>query len=487
MGDKYRIQDVGPIHEYELELRPGVNILRGRNGVGKSTATRAVAKTIGGDEGQLSVRDGADEGIVEGPGVTLRIGHKMTTRGEPAVELDHYGALDRLIDPRIKDPKARAKAEVEALLEFLDVRVDAEDIYRLASEEEQVAAAVEGLVVRSKGQVPILQAVLSIRQTAHALARESEKRLETEKARLQAQEEALGDLGWEKGEVPDWAEYPEEEMEELEAAHRQAEVQAARMRQAAEDRLALLDRQRQVRETMGEEPDIKAARQAVEKAQGEVERLKAELKAATERLGELEERRGEVEGAHDRWKQAQEILEREAEGPSMEEAADAESDAELAGEKLAKARERDRVKVVWDRLVGQRELVGDRESEIRHFRAIAHGVASQTRQLLEGRGMPGLEIDPQKGITYAGEETEGLLRPWSDLSVGQRTRIALTIAAQRAEAQGWARVLPLDPGWWMSLQPERRQEIAEVAQEHELEILTEEPSDSDELSVEHLP
>ena len=56
------LSDIGPIEKLSIPLRPGFNIIRGRNDAGKSCTIEAVARLAGGN-GSVTCRDGAAHGL----------------------------------------------------------------------------------------------------------------------------------------------------------------------------------------------------------------------------------------------------------------------------------------------------------------------------------------------------------------------------------------------------------------------------------------
>lgn len=58
------IENVGGIRHFVAEVFPGVNVLTGQNGAGKTSTMNAVARMYGADI-QLEPRDGSDHGTVE--------------------------------------------------------------------------------------------------------------------------------------------------------------------------------------------------------------------------------------------------------------------------------------------------------------------------------------------------------------------------------------------------------------------------------------
>ena len=66
MLEELRIQNFAIINELELELNPGLNVITGETGAGKSIIVDAVELLLGGKADTESIRTGADRAIVEG-------------------------------------------------------------------------------------------------------------------------------------------------------------------------------------------------------------------------------------------------------------------------------------------------------------------------------------------------------------------------------------------------------------------------------------
>jgi DNA repair ATPase RecN len=84
---EYEITNVAGVEHAKLVLRPGVNILRARNGGGKTSAINAITRAQGGAV-DLERRDGAKSGEVRGPGVTLKVGRVVRKTGAAELALD---------------------------------------------------------------------------------------------------------------------------------------------------------------------------------------------------------------------------------------------------------------------------------------------------------------------------------------------------------------------------------------------------------------
>ena len=77
MLEELRIQNFAIINELELELNPGLNVITGETGAGKSIIVDAVELLLGGKADTESIRTGADRAIVEGS-IRLTDGSRKT-------------------------------------------------------------------------------------------------------------------------------------------------------------------------------------------------------------------------------------------------------------------------------------------------------------------------------------------------------------------------------------------------------------------------
>ena len=80
----FEISNVNGVREAKITLKPGVTILSGKNGAGKTKAIEAITRAAGGKT-KLEASDGVEEGSVRGPGGTF------SDRSTPAFE-ERFGA-----------------------------------------------------------------------------------------------------------------------------------------------------------------------------------------------------------------------------------------------------------------------------------------------------------------------------------------------------------------------------------------------------------
>ena len=131
------LSDIGPLERLSIPLRPGFNVLHGRNDSGKSVTIEAVATLAGGGNGKVTCRDGAARGSIEGFGVRITAGRSTRRTGELEVSsLESKLPVAELVDPKIKDPAAADGKRIKALLSLTGATADPARFYELAGGKE---------------------------------------------------------------------------------------------------------------------------------------------------------------------------------------------------------------------------------------------------------------------------------------------------------------------------------------------------------------
>ena len=487
---KFTIENTGGVEHAELVLRPGVNVLKGRNGAGKTSCIKAVVRASGGGV-PLQRKDGAEVGRVRGPGVSLTIKGVVKTTGHAELVLADVGPLGRLIDPRLKDSKAAARERVRALVELLGVGIDEAKLLTLCNGDRMLFHDLTG-AIDSAGIDDLLEASEKLRNLVHGKARAQED-LEAAaggevESSLKECRQILEDLGGPAGLTEITLEKANEELEAEIRNHDRALAKC-------EEREALEGKQKAIRETLGVEPDVAGAEAACankatahELAKGKAEELRDQLRAAEFAQGragqELEAAASRREATLKRletWQKQKAILEEKPIGPSREDLEKVKSEGlEAARERLRVAgishtfREREKG---HDAAVLAQEHAQDKAEA---FRELAAEIPGKLGTILAAAGAPGLTVyDGRLHVTTE----DGKPRDFEHrCSTGERVRAALAVAAQVYKG----RVLALDGEVWGNLDPDNRAEFAEAAHECDLCVVTEEPAEG-ELRLELRP
>lgn len=479
--------NVGGVRELRLALQPGVNELRGRNGAGKSSAIRAIARAAGGDE-PLEVRDGAAHGTVEGPGVSLRVGRVVRATGVAEVSLADVGALADLIDPGIADSDAANRARIRALLRMVALPVTEEAVLTLAGGDGELAAAAMSRI-RQQRIDDLLGAAEAVRLAGHELARGAGRAADlAELARRTAEERAAGldrELGGQRATVT---------AREAEAAAREAALELVRAEEAARRRADLEAQQAEIRATLGERPDVGEAAEvwhasvrAVDEQLGRLAELRQQLAREEGRLETLRaglaQAKRDLDAARlaaDQHDRRAELLARPVEGPTAAEVEAARLILEARNHAVTRARATEEL-ATREAEAAAATLDGERHrGRAEELRTAAVTVGDRLGELLAGSPADGLSVEDGRLCAVVGGQSRDFATRLSD---GERVAAALRVAA-RCYRGG---IVPLSGDWWLRLDPQAQQEFARAAAELGLYVITERPVEAAGIEVAHLP
>lgn len=133
------VKNIGPVTEFCYELdEPGLHILRGRQGAGKTTVLRTVQlATDGRTDSKPTKRDGTPGGEAHVAGKTLKI--SRTTRQEGELTVDGLGDLDiaALHTPKFQTPETRDEHRIRTLARLAGVEADPAMFFELVGGVEQ--------------------------------------------------------------------------------------------------------------------------------------------------------------------------------------------------------------------------------------------------------------------------------------------------------------------------------------------------------------
>lgn len=482
----YEIENIGGIDHIALRLTPGVNILRGRNAAGKTSAIRAIERAQGG-KAAIERRDGSSQGYVRGPGVTLSVRQVAKTTGEAEMELADTGPLARLIDPGMKGNDAAARERIRALIELLNLEVEDEFLELLTQKDEGLHIWLRKEV--SEDAIEDLMEVAELlRHKAHSRAREQE-------ADAERAEGVIGSAGKRADDLLDALGGPDKltgiqvgearkKLDEMTRRHERAVAQC-------EARETLAERQDKIRENLGARPELAASEEKAQEIDGVIVSLQGEIAAAEKQMRVLTEKIGKLKASRDvervraesqnelirrqltaikSWESHKAVLDQPLEGPTRERVTelkeqfvddarfvldDAEQSADYRSEEERRAqavRERDEASKLAE-----------------HYRDLAAGIPEKLGEILASAGAPGLTvIDGRLHATADGGAKDYEYR----CSTGERVALALRVAATAYQDK----VLPLDGLLWASLDPDNKAAFVQLAEEFGLYVITEEPA-----------
>lgn len=491
---KITIDNTEGIRHAALILEPGVNVLRGANGKGKTSAMRAATRLAGGDV-PLAPYDGAAQGTVEGLGVRLVVRKVVRTTGTADLALADTAPLGDLIDPGIKDSEKANSARLRALARLSRLPVTDDAVRALAADDEVAKAALEA--VRQACIGDLLQASEVVRLAAHRIKRGQEQDALSAGATAQAAEiesgKALGELGGEHALTATLPAEADARERELSRRHAEADYQ---MRQRAE----MERRQAEVRVSLGVRPDPSAFDTAEEQARARLEEREGRAEALRRQIRDLEETlreatslvtaaRGELRAVQDSrkaeadrlqtWTRQAAILDEPLTGALPSDVQRLAEDLASARQETARARASDRYRKARATAAEARQRQDDAARRAEDLEGLATSVGTRLGELLSGTAAHGLTVVNGRlcAVDEAGAVHDFELRR----SNGQRIRAALKVAL-RAYPGG---IVPLEDRHWLALDPDAREELAAIAKELGLVVLTEEPGRG-ELRVEHV-
>lgn len=183
---KVKIQSVQAIRFLEFNMEEGtggVMVFRGPNGAGKTTALGCLSALLG-QKVNLQPTEGAPKGTIEGFGVTKTVASKTSTKGEAnAISLEGRFDFSDLVAPPIKDPIARNKSRIRALVGLTAKSCNANDFAQLFDSPEQFKSAVPESAVR--GVTDPIELADIVKKMAEAKARDLELKVEDHTSRWQ--------------------------------------------------------------------------------------------------------------------------------------------------------------------------------------------------------------------------------------------------------------------------------------------------------------
>ena len=466
------IKNIGPIASVTIPVPKdgGVVVLTGRNGSGKSHALEAVSAATTG-KGKPPLKDMAKSGMVSVPGVMMTVGRSVRRQGELQVEtLEGRLSIADLVDPGFVDPERADAKRIKALVGLSKADISDGDLHGFP----------ENLTKDLSLDDPVA-AMAELRKRLNIGANEYEKFSAKDEAAATAILESLtGDL--------DTPIDPAAAQERVTAALRALDAlqKQSELAEVAKVRIAA------ARERMGhlaELPSLdldKALQEAtrIEQETAQKKALAVELKAKYEAaLADYKESVVHRDAATDRFEDAKaqsklrdelerQIQEAHVEPPSADALAAAAAELEAAKASQAKAakqqvmaQQRERA----DALTISAQEYAEEAKELREKAKQTDEVLSEIvaeipacpLRVIDGR----LVTNTKRGATF-----------YSDLSAGERWRIALDIAIQ-AVGTGGLLVIPQEA--WEGLDPENRAAIDAQAKTAKVVVLTAECSADD--------
>jgi energy-coupling factor transporter ATP-binding protein EcfA2 len=492
---EFAVDDMGPHHHFEGTLWPGLNLLTGPNGAGKTKLIESLSKALG-DENPVEVREGANEGRVTIDGLVMRVTRVATKTGRPEIELEGGKDLAELIGGGgYADEKARAKARIRALCRIERLPVTEENIQILAADPEVAALALRECEDNLIDDV--LSAAEKARKVGHDLARAAEASQADENAIAEVRESQARDLvesiGGALVEIP---------FEEARSHADRLRDRLAVAKSEAQKRRELEALQAEIRQTLGERPDATQfnerytrAQDAREARESELEALQAQAaeiaaKIAEKRVAvveakELQQRIGrkisETQAATENWDHRAGVLGRPVEGPLQAEVEKLERASEAASAAAKRASVSAEYRQNREIAAAARQKAEDHATRAEYLRTVATTVQDRLGKLLNGTDADGLTVNAEGRLcVIEGGKTYDFEKRRSE---GQQISAALRHVARRSAG----RLVPLEGRFFRAMQPKMQKELAAQAAALGIVLVTEAPSDSEGITIQHFP
>ena len=448
---KIKIQSVQAVKFIELDMPEGsggVRLFRGKNGSGKTTSLLCLNALLG-QKVSLKPADGAPKGVIEGLGVTKTIASKMTSKGDvDAVSLEGRFDFSSLVDPMVKDPDARNKSRIRALVGLTAKGCNAESFAELFESPEQFASVVKP--ANTRGCTDPLELADIVKKSAEAVARDLEAKVEDATSRWQLAVEQS------KGASPDKAPAPVAELANQYAAAKQALADAEEFHRAnakAVEHNAKVDERLAAHKAKQPAKDAAAIGVSLKKMQAVVADLRKQLATAEKTCDELQANFDAAIEWDDRLSKIENSKLEVSEDPLPE-----VEPLQVAEQKALKALEdAEEVKQRWESAVKAKQLaesITANKEQAAKLRSIAQSTGKVVTKLLPKSCPLQVNADGVLGVHHGGR---GQWVDMDSLSEGERWEVGMSVAI---EAVGEGGIIPLRQEAWQSLDKESRDAIA---------------------------
>jgi hypothetical protein len=487
------VNDVGPIKHLKLECQPGVNIVKGRNGLGKSILLDATQNLLAG-KGGAPVRDGQRSGELEAFGAVLKVGGRTSHLGE----LEVVGIEGRLkpadiVDPGIDDELAADRKRIAALVQVASKELDPKPFQKLVGGEALFEALCPGAIDQAGGDPLKLAGIVKRLLDAEAL--KHERSAKEQEKHVAALREAIGKIDVSAECNPTTLqEASQAAMKALAALEARAEAKAQTAAQAEEARGKLADA-----ESGKPIADVRARMKAQETR---VKDTTGAVKASRERLEEANRNLATVEEALRKEESTLTLAKSEYEAALQRDAlidgwkatlkaadgleAVTPDEIETATAAVTKAREGieqgafvRQAKANVERREEHKGKQVEHEKAAERYREMAGGIDGVLSGIVATLGT---DLRIEKGrLVCATDRGEATL--FAELSHGEKWRKVIDLVVDIVGARG---VIVCPQEAYEGIDPPTRIEIADYARSKGVVVLTAEATDDEELTSEIL-
>ena len=203
MTASIEINDIGPIEEFSAELQPGITVLRGPQGCGKTTILRTVELGVTGDTtGKLTKRDSAKLGTADIAGKLLKI--NRVTRSEGELTVDSLGDIDlaTIHSPKFEKAETRDATRIKALVRMAAVTTELANFKKELTQKSALTAdEFNAITADTEQPADIVEAAATLKRMVDKVALAKEKSAETLAAQAKAKLDQIKGLDLSK--IPD--------------------------------------------------------------------------------------------------------------------------------------------------------------------------------------------------------------------------------------------------------------------------------------------
>lgn len=300
---KIEVQNVGPIEESSAQLFPGVTVLRGRNGVGKTTILRAVQLVVDGrTDRPPTKKDGTPRGTARVGGKSIVVMRTVRHEGELSVEGVGDLSIADLHTPRFESAPTRDKHRIAALIRLAGVKADPALFHSLAGGADAFEQIVDADALKTDD---LVEMAARVKRALEKHAQQAERDASSAEQRQAA--EAASVAGVDISQPCD--------AEALAETAMRAVRWLAAIEQQRRDAAAALGRAEAARErlaTLGAAPNLEAICKAEIAAAEASDRAETERRAAQEAYTRAEAARVQAAHALEAARERRESAEREA-------------------------------------------------------------------------------------------------------------------------------------------------------------------------------
>lgn len=480
--NKIRINNVGAIELCEVPLEPGqVTHVTGRNGAGKSTVIRSVLAACGGPTDGLEPRDGEDAGTIDGPGIALRIGKRVSKKGqcETFVAMESGEELQRFIDPGVKDPVAADNRRIEAMLNMAGIQIDLSDVREMIGADDCKQFEAEC----SPQKMKAVELVAVLRRWLHKKAQAAE----VDKTRLEGEISAIPAV--DSSMVPQDVEHFRKLSETAKNELLKAEVAQREASKAAQE-LQVLSTGLEIEKIRAEHVSV-AGR--IKSLSVQIDEQRAALEASQSAMKSMMDQEHQVsrslKAAEDQQRRIDELTVKLSGQVTEQHIAELQEQSRIAIEHHEQAvvhnqKVKDQVQNATRRTEAEQKLqaASERAKKLRELAAQAVGLLGKAVDQVEGFKVQ--QVDDEMRLCCI--HRRGQI-PFAELSPGEQAVRAIQVSTgMRKKPVGKVGVVAIPQHVWESLDDDNRSVVQAFATEQEIAILVAEASHgstSRELSV----